>query len=192
MLGQLDKGFKFRANPYFNNNPPAGYQTQTPSGFVHCTPPRQYVAGNAVNGIVPVTAGVGLPANTFTWLPYIAGWVTWMAGEGTPILTGKMSGCWLARGLLNGRPVFMHIGTDDFDQNKNNFVKNAIKIARNTGALKIISAFSPIAHVKGAAVFGAQTADNRFLAIACSTIGNAANDYKVEKVKVVTGSPLPF
>jgi len=194
MLDQLVKGYIFRANPYFNNAPPPGYQNQTPSRFVNCVPSRQYSAGALIAGKAPVTAGAGMPANTFTWLPYIAGWVTWTAAEGTPILTGKMSGCWLARGILNGRPVFMHIGTDNFNQDNNNFVKNAVKIARNSGVLKIVSAFSPIAHVKGgASVFGAQTADNRFLAVACTDIrGGHPNDYKVVQVKVVAGSALPF
>ena len=190
MLGLLAKGFKFRVNPYFNNQPPPGFQNQTPSRFVTCNPARQYHTGAAVNGITPVTAGAGV--NSVVWLPYLAGWVTWTPAEGRPILTGKMSGCWLARGLLNGRPVFLHIGTDDFNQDNNNYVKNAIKIARNTGELRIISAFNPIQHVRAASVFAAQTPDNKFLAIGCASVGNAANDYEVKQLKVVNGTTLPF
>jgi len=194
MLDRMVPGYTFSVSPYFNNAAPPGYATQTPSRFVGFNPDRAYTFAPVVGGLpAQVTAGAGAPADTVIWLPYMSGWVTWTRAEGRPILTGQMSGCWLARGILNGQPVFLHIGTDNSNPENNNQVKNGLKISRNTHALTVVSAFLPHAAVPGCgAIFAAQTSDNRFLAIGCTPDVKLPTLFTVKKVVEVKPGTLPF
>ena len=192
MLDRLVPGYSFNVSPYFNNGAPAGYAAQTPSRFVSFNPDRAYTFGTA-GSPAQVTVGIGAAADTVIWLPYMSGWITWARAEGREILTGQMSGCWLARGLLNGQPVFLHIGTDNSNPDNNNYVKNGLKIARNSGALRIVSAFLPHAAVTGCgAIFAAQTSDNKFLAIGCNVDPKLPTVFTVKKVAEVKPANLPF
>lgn len=86
------------------------------------------------------------PALNFIWLPYHPGQVTLVPYQpDVSILTGWMSGCWLALVRVNGVEYFAHLGTDSNAHHPNTLaVKNMFKLAVGTHALTVISAFQPI------------------------------------------------
>jgi hypothetical protein len=86
------------------------------------------------------------PARNFIWLPYHPGRVTLVRFQpDISILTGWMSGCWLALVQVNGVEYFAHVGTDDNPNHPNTLaVKNGIKLAIGTSALSVLQAFQPV------------------------------------------------
>src|SRR5258705_7142592 len=82
--------------------------------------------------------------NNFTWLPYLPGFITYVPfTRQLPIITGKMSGCWLVLFTMNGQTYFGHIGTHDTDIPTTLRVKNAWKMALNHKMITPFRAFQP-------------------------------------------------
>lgn len=82
---------------------------------------------------------------TFRWLPYIKGKVTYLPYVGPDILTGRMSGCWIAVFTNQGTRYVAHIGTDDFPDTSNSIqAKNAWRNAEANQGFTLVNAFNPV------------------------------------------------
>jgi hypothetical protein len=75
-------------------------------GWFNWTRSSQMVKSSTLGKNVPIK-----PHRTFRWLPWVPGKVTFMPLAGSDILTGPMTGCWLAIFRYNGVQYAGHIGT---------------------------------------------------------------------------------
>lgn len=81
---------------------------------------------------------------TFHWLPWIPGKVSCVPLDGTDILTGKMTGCWLVIFRRNGVHYAAHIGTHENAASANTIqVKAAWRNAVNAELIQPVAAFNP-------------------------------------------------
>ncbi|MBS0124538.1 hypothetical protein [Thetidibacter halocola] len=85
-------------------------------------------------------------SRNFAWLPYHPGHVTLVPFQANMnILTGWMSGCWLALVSVGGASYFAHVGTETNAQHPSTIaVKNGIKIAIGAGVMTVQRAFQMI------------------------------------------------
>lgn len=198
-LERLTTGYFVRAMPFFDQSPPVVVpRHDEPQLFAEC-PERAYqMTPNVPPSGMPGTpdaafiAGTsGNPERDFTWLPYVAGKITYARVGTKPILTGKMSGCWLVLFRIRGQLCFGHIGTDSNNRNVTEDVKNAWKVAIGRGLIQPVRAMNPAAEVGPSLnVFGALGAGQQFQAISCDP-GKNAVDLIVRRVKLVQGVPNP-
>ena len=185
MLKDLAPGDRFRLSLYELNRPPRVPPlalANIPADFVQVSDRRHHLGDlqPVPNGAPnepparPVETGThASPKRNFLWLPFLPGKVAYAHPQaGLPIITGLMSGCWLARFILNGQSYFGHIGTEDLPQTPNSLqAKNAWKIAIRRGMVTHSEVFSPAAAGQGPtgdAIFGALSGHNHFYTIACN------------------------
>jgi hypothetical protein len=184
MLKKLAKG------NLLDFSPPAGVPSppphNVPDRFVY-VPHQHYYLDNAAQqpdvkkpgktaDVSKVKQG-NHPSSTernFIWLPYMPGYIAYTGLQpGVPIITGKMTGCWLVIFTMNGQTWFGHIGTkDDPNTPQSIEAKNAWTIARGTRKVQSVKAFRPTssgAVIIGDATFGALSAHGNFYVINCTT-----------------------
>jgi hypothetical protein len=100
-----------------------------------------------------VQAGPGPKAHrNFKWLPWVPGAISEVAlTGGADVLTGPMSGCWLATYRKpNGVPHAVHLGTDVGKDVENAAVNGAWNAFALANPVDIIGGFNPIRHWVGA------------------------------------------
>jgi hypothetical protein len=80
----------------------------------------------------------------FVWLPYVPGKVTYVREGGYDILTGKISGCWIMRFLLDGVRYVAHVGTEQSSTSANTLRAYAAwDAAVSDWGVSLSSAFNP-------------------------------------------------
>jgi hypothetical protein len=198
MLELLTGSVTIKLNQAFDQSPPPNWRDQNDPPFFCLCPKRPYqlrvptptdlTAAPGISGLVVPGHGAVAQRN-FTWLPFMAGRITYAPLGGT-ILTGKMSGCWLVTFAMNGGLYLGHIGTDNMNRQNTEDVKNAWKIAFGRGLVKPIKAFNPLRHVPDAAsIFGAVTDFGAISAIAFDE--PVTNRLKLKKFVTVPGVREP-
>jgi hypothetical protein len=204
MLENLARGDRFQLSLYDLNRPPRVPTLalpNIPADFVQVSDRRYHLgdlqmvrnAGPGEPPARPAESGAGRERN-FLWLPFLPGKVTYAhPPAGLPIITGLMSGCWLACFRMNGQSYFGHIGTEDLPRMPNSLqAKNAWKISVGRGMISHTNTFNPAAHGHvsgtGDAVFGALSADNHFYSIDCKK--GTGGTFAVLGVMQVTGQPI--
>jgi hypothetical protein len=203
MLKKLTPGDRFRLSLYELNRPPripALALANIPADFVQVSD-RRYKLRHpqpVPNGLPneapasPVEAGThASPERNFLWIPWLPGKVSYAHPQpGLPIITGLMSGCWLALFRLNGQTYFGHIGTEDSPNAPNSLkAKNAWKIAIGRGMVTPIGVFNPAATAVGDAVFGAVSANNHLYTISCTK--GTGGTFIVAGITRAVGQPHP-
>jgi len=196
LITELHHGRKISIFPFFDQMPPAPrYQPNDPPLFSQVEGRIYHLdmtAGQIGHGNTPVAGtirpGAGPnPALRVKWLPYVAGSITYTSVNNTiPILTGRMTGCWLATFQLRGQTFLAHVGTDDVSPANTEAVKSAWKISVHSGMIAPpFKAFNPIDHIaNGAADFGAINASGQFHAISFDIASGTV--YVVKQVRHVT------
>ena len=204
MLENLARGDRFQLSLYELNKPPRVPPLALPNipgHFVQVSDRRYHLgdlqvvpnAGPGEPPARPAESGAGRDRN-FLWLPFLPGKVAYAhPPAGLPIITGLMSGCWLARFAMNGQSYFGHIGTEDLPRTPNSLqAKNAWKIAVGRGMISQINTFNPTGQGNvsgtGDAVFGALSADNHFYSIDCKK--GTGGTFAVLGVTQVAGQPI--
>jgi hypothetical protein len=80
----------------------------------------------------------------FQFLPYNKGTIT-VVRQGEDVLSGPMSGCWLAMFCWRGAQFVAHIGTESESQTGNFWTKVAWNdfVEQNAGSVEVIAGFNP-------------------------------------------------
>lgn len=143
---------------------------------------------------------------TFRWLPWVPGVVTCVPLAGPDILTGPMTGCWLAIFSHQDVRYVAHIGTDGNANTENTIdAKTAWNTAINATTVRPLAAFDPLEEVEdeaGAAdrfgpynavkVFGHITAAmQRACVVIAQDGGNAASHAILHTQEVTSRSAAP-
>lgn len=171
----VDRYFNFPVE-FYSQIPPAAA-----AGAFQGIPWRNYFLQEST-GIFTKTSAVQAGRSlkehrNFLWLPYAPGAITEIPLQGTDVLSGPMSGCWLITYRKpNGIPCVAHVGTVDSAVDPRTV---AVKAAWNRFAggnqWNIVGGFNPLAswpalpaprgHDSVAAVFGLCTASNEFYTV---------------------------
>jgi hypothetical protein len=151
--------------------------------------------------------GVGAVAKThrnFVWLEWVPGIVNEVQPQGTDVLTGPMTGCWITAYVRNGVHYVGHVGTDTLPTTQNSIdATNAWNTyARNVpmgtysgfnpkrnwiGALPPALASEPTGGVK---FFGLVASDGTFHIVVTYPQKNQANRIRIAGVQQIR-STLP-
>jgi len=176
MFTELHQGRKIALQPFFDQQRPnPRYRPGDPPLFSF-VPPRIYTLdlhtkgqtsfnGAAVDGSFkagpPVTPpAANVPIYLFKWLPFNAGSITFTAvDQQFPILTGLMTGCWLATCQFRGQTWLAHIGTDSDSPANTAAVKqawlDATALKNNLRTVTSLKAVKPNDHLSASlTVFG--------------------------------------
>ena len=191
MLKKLNVGDRFIFGLMNPNRPSSlARRVNDPPDF-QIVDPRLYklrhARANPVAASVPTASPVELgqhadPSRNFQWLPWLPGLVSFVpVPPNLPIVTGEMTGCWLALFRLGGVLCFGHIGTEGGTNAPNTTrAKQAWKIAERAGLIQPVKAFLPRATVPGAdKVLGALSANHHFYTLNLMRVANA---YEVKGV----------
>jgi len=80
----------------------------------------------------------------FRWLPYAPGRISWTPIDGTDVLSGKFSGCWMVVfKTSSGKYAVGHVGTKDNSAELNDAVKGEWINFAKANPKKVVGGFNP-------------------------------------------------
>lgn len=178
---------------------PGMLPTQTPGDMVTCQPNQFHIqeSTGVFTKTSVIVAGAGPAHRTFTWLPYTPGLITVVALVGADVLTGPMSGCWLATYRKpNGVPHAAHVGTDVASVARTAAVNTAWNLHATAHAGDIIGGFNPLRHWNGAnpagkagetagKMYALYTTNNHYYVVFLWQQGNPTNRFRIAGLQLI-------